>query len=110
MLLEIQHRGEFPGGPVVRTWCFQLSLQWAWGSTPGQGTKILQAAWCGQKKKKKNRKKEIKQRGRHHHSHRGFNKIYPASLNNSNQAVSLMNSEVSMMKKQSYKTAWPLIF
>ena len=49
------------------------------------------------------RKKEINHRG-HHHSHRGFSKIYPVSLNNSNQAVSLMNSEVSMMKKL------PLIF
>ena len=48
--------------------------------------------------RKKERKKEIKA------SHRGFSKIYPASLNNSNQAVSLMNSEVSMMKKL------PLIF
>ena len=37
---------ELPGGPVVRT---------AKG-TSGQGTKILQATWCGQKKKKRKKR------------------------------------------------------
>ena len=42
---------EFPGGPVVRT----LRFHWRRppGSIPGWGTKILQAAWCSQKKKEK---------------------------------------------------------
>ena len=34
--------GEFPGGPVDRTWRFHC---WDLGSVPGQGTKILQAVW-----------------------------------------------------------------
>jgi len=41
---------EFPGGPVVRIlgfYCHGLSL------IPRQGTEILQASWCSQKKKKK---------------------------------------------------------
>ena len=41
--------GEFPGSPVVRT---QRVHCWGPGSIPGQGTKIPQAAWHGQKKKK----------------------------------------------------------
>ena len=41
---------EFPGGLVVRIWHFHHR---GWGSAPGQGTEILQAAWCCQKKKKK---------------------------------------------------------
>ena len=40
--------GEFPGGPVVRTWGFHHG---GLGSIPGQGTKIPQAKWHGQKKK-----------------------------------------------------------
>ena len=40
--------GEFPGGPVVRTWC---SHCWGPGSIPGLGTKIPQASQCGQKKR-----------------------------------------------------------
>ena len=32
---------EFPGGPVVRIWCFHCRGP---GSIPGQGTKILHAA------------------------------------------------------------------
>ena len=48
--------GEFPGGPVVGTRCFHC---WDPGSIPGQGTKILQAAWCGQKKTKTKRRKGI---------------------------------------------------
>ena len=32
---------EFPGGPVVRIWCFHCRSP---GSIPGQGTKILHAA------------------------------------------------------------------
>ena len=41
---------EFPGGLVVRHWCFYCC---GLGSNPGQGTEILQDVWCGQKKKKK---------------------------------------------------------
>ena len=42
--------GEFPGSPVVSTRCFQCQGP---GWIPGQGTKIPQAMWHGQKKKKK---------------------------------------------------------
>ena len=38
---------EFPGGPVVRTWCFHC---WGLGLISGQGNKIPQTAWCSQKK------------------------------------------------------------
>ena len=38
-----------PGGPVVKTPCFHGM---GTGLIPGQGTKILHAAWHGQKKKK----------------------------------------------------------
>ena len=41
---------EFSGGPVVRTWSFHCDDL---GSVPAQGTKILQAACCGQKQNKK---------------------------------------------------------
>ena len=41
---------EFPGGPVVKTLSFHCQGP---SSIPGQGTKILQATWCGQKKKKR---------------------------------------------------------
>ena len=41
---------EFPGGPVLRTWCFHC---WGLGSILGWGTKIPQASQCSQKKKKK---------------------------------------------------------
>ena len=37
---------ELAGGPVVRTPCFHC---WGLGSIPGERTKILQAAWHGQK-------------------------------------------------------------
>ena len=40
---------EFPGGPVVRLCAFTAE---GTGSTPGRGTKILQAVQRGQKKKK----------------------------------------------------------
>ena len=45
-----------------------LAIQWlkllttisgGTGSIPGWGTKILHAAWCGQKKKEKRKKKSI---------------------------------------------------
>ena len=45
---------EFPGGPVVRTRRFHCC---GLSSIPGQGTKIPQAAWHGQKKKKKKNRK-----------------------------------------------------
>ena len=48
---------EFPGGSVVRTPCSHWQGP---DSIPGQGTKILQAAWCNQNKE------SIKsERGRH---------------------------------------------
>ena len=42
-------KGEFPGGPVVRTWRFHCRGP---GSIPGQGTKIQQATQHGQKKER----------------------------------------------------------
>ena len=45
---------EFPGGPVVRTWCFYCCGP---GSIPGQGTKILKPH--GQKKKAISRHRDI---------------------------------------------------
>lgn len=42
--------GEFPGGPEVRTLCFQYR---AVGSIPGTGYQILEAVRASQKKKKK---------------------------------------------------------
>ena len=53
-VIQIQHSKkkkicrELLGGLVVRTWCFHCGVP---GSFPGQGTKIPQARWCGQKKK-----------------------------------------------------------
>ena len=46
---------EFPGGPVVRT---SQSHCHGMGSSPGQGTKIPQAMWCGQKEKEKKERKK----------------------------------------------------
>ena len=43
-----RRKWEVPGGPVVGT----LRLHhWVTGSVPGQGTEILQAVWCGEKKR-----------------------------------------------------------
>ena len=39
--------GEFPGGPVGKTWCV---FCWGLGSVPGQGTKIPQVAQHSQNK------------------------------------------------------------
>ena len=47
--------GSSPGGPVVGTQRFHCHGP---GSIPGQGTKILQVTWHGQKKKKKKKKKK----------------------------------------------------
>ena len=44
---------ESPGSPVVRTLCFFHGG--GPGSFPGQGTEILQAMWCGQKKRERKR-------------------------------------------------------
>ena len=46
---EPQYSWEFPGSPVVRTQHFHCRGP---GSIPSQGTKILQAVQCGQRKKK----------------------------------------------------------
>ena len=48
MFINNINMAEFPGGPVVRTPCFDY---WDPGSIPGQGTKILQAL---SKEKKQN--------------------------------------------------------
>ena len=59
MTLQQKKRSpEFPGGPVVRTPCFDCG---GMGSIPGQGTKIPHATWHGQKQTKK-RTKERKKR------------------------------------------------
>ena len=47
--------GNFPGDPVVKTLSFLCM-----GLIPRQGTKILHAAWRGQKKKRRKIKKLIK--------------------------------------------------
>ena len=45
---------------VVVFWTqhFQLSLHWVWGSISGQGTKISQNAWHGQKKEREKERKK----------------------------------------------------
>ena len=45
---------EFPGGPVVRAWCF---LCWGLGLIPGQGTKIPQVVRCVQSEKERKKSK-----------------------------------------------------
>ena len=47
---------EFPGSPMVSTWHFHCQ---GLGSIPGQGTKLLQTAWCSQIKQKTNVVKSI---------------------------------------------------
>ena len=49
---------DFPGGPVVRTPRFPCRVR---GSTPGRGTKILQATRLDKRKKRKEggKKEEI---------------------------------------------------
>ena len=42
-----QNKGDFPGGPVVRTWCFHCQGP---GLIPGQGTKIPLASKVKKKK------------------------------------------------------------
>ena len=54
---RVATRGEFPCGPMVRTY-LGLSLQWL-GSIPDWGTKIPQAKWCSQKRKGLTRFKEV---------------------------------------------------
>ena len=48
-IFKMEALWELPGGPVVRTRRFHFRGP---GSVPGWGTKIPQAAQCGQKKKK----------------------------------------------------------
>ena len=48
--LKILYYWEYPGGPVIRTYCFHC---WDPASFPSQGSKILQAMWCSQKIKKR---------------------------------------------------------
>ena len=47
--VKIKKSWEFPGGPVVR---IQSFYGWDPGSSPHQGTKILEDLWHGHKKKK----------------------------------------------------------
>ena len=54
--LEIGEEREFPGGPVVRIWCFHCHDP---SSTPGWGTEILQATCCGQNFLKKKLRRRI---------------------------------------------------
>ena len=54
--LKVTDLREFPGGPVVKTWCFHCHGP---GSIPSQGTKILQATHSVAKKKKERDLKEI---------------------------------------------------
>ena len=42
----------FPDSPPVNTTLFQSRDAGGMGLIPGRGTKILHAAWCGQKNKK----------------------------------------------------------
>ena len=49
--------GEFPHGPVVRTWDIHCP---GLGSILGLGIKIPQATWCGPKKNVIKIEKEIK--------------------------------------------------
>lgn len=64
---------EFPGDPLVRTWCFH---RWGPGSTPGWGAKNLQALRHGQEKKEKTHYVPgvLEARNTHHHHH--FQKEY----------------------------------
>jgi len=48
--LRISYNREFPVGAGLRTQRFHC---WGLGLIAGQGVRILQAMWCGQKKKKK---------------------------------------------------------
>ena len=41
---------------VVQWLRLQASTAWGMGLIPGQGSKILHAIWCGQKRKKKRKK------------------------------------------------------
>ena len=60
IIFKIFQMEEFSGGPVVKTWAFTAVDP---GAIPGQGTKIPQAVWCGQKRKKeKNNKNKIQRK------------------------------------------------
>ena len=58
LIVREEESEEFPGSPVVRVSRFHCQGRWL---IPGQGTKILQAGQCGQKKKKKRKKEKEKQ-------------------------------------------------
>ena len=48
-IAQIENLGDFLGGPVVKTPCFQCKCC---GFDPGQGNTIPHAMWRGKKKKK----------------------------------------------------------
>ena len=56
ILIKTKNGGEFPGGPVVKTWSFHCCC---WVSVLNWGAKILPAAWQGHKIKN-NFLKEVK--------------------------------------------------
>ena len=60
-IYKTEKEREFPGGPVVRTHALTANDS---GLIPGLGTKILQTAWCCQKKKKKSHKIEKASKGK----------------------------------------------
>ena len=62
---------------VVRTRCF---LCWGSGLIPGQGTKILQAARCGQKNKNKQTKKKTTKKKRRRRKEKGWILLLSGSL------------------------------
>ena len=49
VMIKSNRNKDFPGGPAVKTRTFCASTVGAMGSIPGWGTKILHAAWRGQK-------------------------------------------------------------
>ena len=53
----MSNAGKFPGGPVVRTWCFHCH---GLASITGEGTKILQVGSTAKGKKKKRLRPDLK--------------------------------------------------
>ena len=60
-IYKTEKEREFPGGPLVRTHALTANDS---GLIPGLGTKILQTAWCCQKKKVIRLRRRAKERKR----------------------------------------------